>query len=263
MQGNGGRRGGAVAIYVWGRGLAQERVEREIKPRSGAPHLRENEMRRHGGLARWWGPMRAGRRLMKSMPKAEIGAPDCLCWPAATVPSYCIVARLELALEWVRSTSANPRKEMDRRSRSRFVPRCDPSATQPGHQGKGVAAAAARVRSRARDRRRCGGRQRARSLYTPRASAAPTCSRHTAAVHAHSRFSPFVLVPSWAAPLQLVRLSLRAQQRSLLGVSGRLGIGIALCLCKVGGQRASRRLAGVQQRNCQNQRTRRWNLNSR
>lgn len=38
-----------MAIYVWGRGLAQERVEREIKPRSGAPHLRENEMRRHGG----------------------------------------------------------------------------------------------------------------------------------------------------------------------------------------------------------------------
>ncbi len=217
------------------------------------------------GLARWWGPMRAGRRLMKSMPKAEIGAPDCLCWPAATVPSYCIVARLELALEWVRSTSANPRKEMDRRSRSRFVPRCDPSATQPGHQGKGVAAAAARVRSRARDRRRCGGRQRARSLYTPRASAAPTCSRHTAAVHAHSRFSPFVLVPvlGCSAPIGTALITSTAEVLTGSEFPVGLALGLRCAFAKWAGQRASRRLAGVQQRNCQNQRTRRWNLNSR
>lgn len=207
-----------------------------MKPRSGAAHLREDEMRRHGGLARRWGPMRTGRCLKKSMPKAEVGAPD--------LP---VLARRYLhphseELSGFLTELARPRSTHIRRQaellEAVFVPLCQPSAPPTGSPRgtrRGNSCQGPQQRQRQAS---CGGRQRARSLYTPRASAGPTGSRQTAAVHAHSRFSPFGNVPVFgcSAPMCTARSPYEHSRDPFwFGVSGRLGIVIALCGCKVGG----------------------------
>ncbi|KAI3486198.1 hypothetical protein L1887_50339 [Cichorium endivia] len=171
-----------------------------MKPRSGAAHLREDEMRRHGGLARRWGPMRTGRCL-KKMPKAEVGARFACAGQTLPAPSY----------------QAHHRRD---------------------HPEGRDAATAARVPSNARDKRRAGvGNGPVRFILRAR-----ICRSHwlpaDCCCSCPSRFSPFVIVPVFgcSAPISTARSPYEHSRDPFwFGVSGRLGIVIALCRCKVGG----------------------------